>query len=1296
MRKLIKFILISIAGFILLLICFAAFTQTRLFKDWLRDQIVQEAGKQLNATLEIDRIDGNLISQFEVSRLIVRDSQDTLLFLPKLKVQLLPGRLLDREIVLKVVALDSPRVTLRQKPDSLWNAATLVKETQPDTTEESEPFAWRVALENMSVTAADIRILSLEKTPGLPQHITGMNAKLSFSFQGDLLKLDLKNLHFNAHQPEFNLTKLAFSSTYRDSTLSAQNLNLQLRETRLDANCQLRLTANPEYRFQFKADPLSLNEMQQIFPDLPLSGKPAVACEGIYRGDSLQFTINLNENGQVLHVGGWAHELRDAPEYNLSGLFENVDFATWLQDFDSTFAHRLNGTFAIDGRGISADSAAVKLKINLANSRFQSQELLQFDVIGNYKAGMAQFALKSRSALGRVALSGTVDDVMDKQHFDLTGKFENVDIGKFMSLDTLKTNLNMEISAKGQGIQPDSLLADLQFTFSPSKIIDVEIDTVFCIAKIEGGDFAVDTLQIESALGDFYIAGKVSLASQNDLRFRGNVGDLHWVASKIEADTLRAKGQVAGHLQGKMDALSLILDYDLNQLSFNTFSIDSLRGNGLVNLISDSLYGEVTSHIRQAAFSNVQMDSVYLHSTFSNTTADIELALARGPDFEGQTKLYFLADSASRLDISELKLRYKTQNWTSNSDNAHILISGDRYEIHDFRLANKNQRIAAGGIFTTEGEQDFKFTANNVNIPELVQVLDPSMSGIVGRLNVNSHLTGTLDTPNIAARIQVLNGRLTKVEYDSLNIDLKYENALASWLYELYRQEKLMLRGDGYLPVDLFAPDSVAMVDDSKPFRFQVATQGIDISFLQSFVKDVKNLQGLFVCDVSIENTLNDPEPVGHLSIFNGAFSFPQYGMKYQDIQARFNVDKESIRVTEFDIGTDVKVVKGFWRKKNAEQQRREEMQGRLWIVPGSYIDFDTTGFLSGVDSMNLTVRANEFLLANSRDYQAQISGDVKIFGNVRAPRFDGNMRILRSSFYLPALEETGLYDEERVKSLLAGTQDTIKTKTGYEDSESSEYFNNLRGSLKIEIPKNTWVRSPEMNIELSGNLEIVKDGAEFEQPFGSIQVVRGTYDLFSSYKFDIDEGTLFFAGGQDFNPGLDIKAKHTLRNPDRSISELILHITNRMFSPDLKFFLDDQEIETRFALQILLSGGVGKGDTQSAGLFATNGGRDATGLLTGLLTSQLSRYLMGNQILDVVEIKGDLTGEQASILLGKYITNKLFLSLEKAINLGNGDNEGISDEVTIEYALSRHLILQAIAGDQKTTGFDIFWKFSK
>lgn len=129
--------------------------------------------------------------------------------------------------------------------------------------------------------------------------------------------------------------------------------------------------------------------------------------------------------------------------------------------------------------------------------------------------------------------------------------------------------------------------------------------------------------------------------------------------------------------------------------------------------------------------------------------------------------------------------------------------------------------------------------------------------------------------------------------------------------------------------MDLMAPDTVEMVKMDEPFRFQIASSGIDLSFLQAFIKDVKNLNGLFVCDVSIENTLNDPEPVGHVSVFDGTIGIPQFGMNYRDIQIRLMVDKETIRVTEFDIGTETKVIRRFLRRNNNDALKN----GRICAV---------------------------------------------------------------------------------------------------------------------------------------------------------------------------------------------------------------------------------------------------------------------------------------------------------------------------------------------------------------------------
>lgn len=1298
MKKWLKRLAWIVGSCVVLVLVLAGFTQTRICKDWLRDKIVQEASNQLNGSLEIGRIDGNLISDFELSKLLLKSDDDTLAFLPKLSIRLEPGKLLDSKVSLRVVALDSPYVKLRQRADSLWNTATLIKESEPAPA-ETEPFAWQIVLQDAALNDADIRFFPIAEIPGMPQHIYGLQARLSANYRQDSLHVRLQKLAFRAQNPDFTLQKLGLVSTFADSILTLKNVQVALEDTRLDAEITMHLSAKPSYRFDMKAEPADLDGLARIVPELGVAGKPNLRLSGMYVSDSLHFQLELTEQQSHLKMNGKLANLANVPRFDLNGTFEHLQLARWYPALDSLQLQQFSGGFALQGHGNAAENVAADLNLELRDSHYQGMILDRIKLAGKYQQGDAKVTLTGNSAFGQFSFSGTFKDILKAQRFHLSGQVTHADVGKAMAIDSLQTDINLTFTANGRGFHPDSAIADVNLQLSPSKLAGLALDTLFFSARVQESNFAIDTLQIESAVGDFYAAGSASMSAENDLRFYGKLGDMRWIAARVGADTLRVNGELDGQVNGRFQALNASLTYRLAEISYNEIKIDSLSGQSRVRFFADSLQGSLVARLKKSSIAEVTIDSLAVETDFSRDAADVRVALRKNADLNAALKATVQIDSLLQIAIADFQVQFKDQKWVTPSNQAKMIVSDSVTVIDGFALTYRDQRIGVGGTLRQNREQSLKLFAENFDLPTMTKLIDPAISGITGRLRADASMTGTLTSPIIDAKVQVQRGTLTKVKYDSLNVIVGYRDAQLRWLYQIYWQEKLTLRGDGFLPMDLMAPDTVEMVKMDEPFRFQIASSGIDLSFLQAFIKDVKNLNGLFVCDVSIENTLNDPEPVGHVSVFDGTIGIPQFGMNYRDIQIRLMVDKETIRVTEFDIGTETKVIRRFLRRNNNDAlKKRADMRGRMWVEPGSYIDFDSTGFLGGVDSMSMKLRANQFLLANNSDYQAQINADVNIFGNVREPRFDGKMTVLRSSLYLPALEATGIYDEERIQSLLTGAvKDTVVEDSEVVEAQSSDYFSNLRGSLKIEIPKNAWVRGPDMNIELAGTLDLVKDGPEFEQPFGTIQVIRGTYDLFNAYKFDIEDGSLFFEGGQEFNPNMDIQAKHTIRTQNREIHDLQLHVTNRMFSPEMKFYLDDEPVEITEALRFLVTGGYGKGgSTQSTGLFAANGGKEATGMLAGMLTSQLSRFLLSSQVLDVLEVKGDLTGEQASIVLGKYITNKLFLSLEKAINLGSSNDEGISDEITVEYALSRYLILQAIAGDERTTGFDVFWKFSK
>ena len=94
-------------------------------------------------------------------------------------------------------------------------------------------------------------------------------------------------------------------------------------------------------------------------------------------------------------------------------------------------------------------------------------------------------------------------------------------------------------------------------------------------------------------------------------------------------------------------------------------------------------------------------------------------------------------------------------------------------------------------------------------------------------------------------------------------------------------------------------------------------------------------------------------------------------------------------------------------------------------------------------------------------------------------------------------------------------------------------------------------------------------------------------------------------------------------------------------------------------------------------------------------MAGQITRRLQKKLNLDIIEFKGEKDWRQATVVLGKYITNDLFLSYQREFSVGK-TNEVVPEQVALEYEISRLLYLQATKGDDKATGFDLIWKFER
>ncbi len=229
------------------------------------------------------------------------------------------------------------------------------------------------------------------------------------------------------------------------------------------------------------------------------------------------------------------------------------------------------------------------------------------------------------------------------------------------------------------------------------------------------------------------------------------------------------------------------------------------------------------------------------------------------------------------------------------------------------------------------------------------------------------------------------------------------------------------------------------------------------------------------------------------------------------------------------------------------------------------------------------------------------------------------------------------------------------------------------------------------MQMELYGNLDVVKNSDIFEL-FGSAGIHRGYYTLYGK-RFAIKEGELTFSGGEEFNPLINLKAAYTFRDKNKNKKILTLIVGGPLNDPNIAFELDGSSIPEADAMAYLLFGQ--PFDELSYSNQAGVSNAIPSRLLTGLISSQLSKSIGSALRLDMIEIDTGDSWQNTGFMVGKYITNNLFVTYQH--RLGDDSNESVSPEtITLEYELSRWLFLRLVQGSSKESGVDLIFKIEK
>jgi len=205
------------------------------------------------------------------------------------------------------------------------------------------------------------------------------------------------------------------------------------------------------------------------------------------------------------------------------------------------------------------------------------------------------------------------------------------------------------------------------------------------------------------------------------------------------------------------------------------------------------------------------------------------------------------------------------------------------------------------------------------------------------------------------------------------------------------------------------------------------------------------------------------------------------------------------------------------------------------------------------------------------------------------------------------------------------------------------------------------WLRGRELNVEMAGDLRVFWDRATRDLVFfGVLDAVRGVYSVFGR-QFQVQGGTVSFAGTPGINPDLNISALNRLRTSEGSRLEIIATVEGPLLEPRVALSSNaDYAIAESDLVSYLIFGRPSYAISAGQRDFS----RRAAGvsLAVGLFSSELGSVLaqdvgldylavtqgqgggIGDDFANISPLRGTVATTQVE--MGQYLTEDIFASL--------------------------------------------------
>jgi len=400
MKKLLKILAWITVVFWGIILLTGLFTQTTLFKSYVRNLAVEELNGILEGDVSIGEIKGNLFSRLEIHDLVLTLEMDTLLVLPELNLSYNLLALLNDKIHVYELNMTKPSFDLSEDSSGTWDFDRLIAarvDSDTITPSNGESFGLIVSLDSFSLLNGTAEIKTDEMI--IPKMTSDLNIALGGTYSTNKMWIKLDNLSFRTNQPDFILQRLSFEFLKDDKYTHLKDLTIVTNSNIIQSNIQHHQTENSQINLNSKK--LTLDELEFILPDIKLKNNPDLQIISQFTVDSLDFEIILQSAKERLAILGSINNYQtffdqaqgERINFDLELKTNNMKLQNWSDNLPETF---LNGNVKVNGSFTGLDDLHASLLGRFNKTQISDHPAKIWEIKETYLWGNANFFFSFR------------------------------------------------------------------------------------------------------------------------------------------------------------------------------------------------------------------------------------------------------------------------------------------------------------------------------------------------------------------------------------------------------------------------------------------------------------------------------------------------------------------------------------------------------------------------------------------------------------------------------------------------------------------------------------------------------------------------------------------------------------------------------------------------------------------------------------------------------------------------------------------------------------------------------------